>query len=637
MSRFAISGLSLANVKDYGATGDGVTDDRVAIQAAIDDAIAVGLGGIFFPQGTYNVSLAGLTVTAPAGFHIKGQGEASVVQFLAEDQGGAARTLLLLTGGSEVFVSTLVLNGNKANVTNAAVTSRLLEVNNMTDVVVDRVLMQNSTGRAATAGIATRLAFTSCMVSANDNSGLFFDDASFVRVADCDFFGNAIVAPAAGGDILINPANAGADFVIEGNTIDHSQNDFAIFKAGITPVPRLVIANNTILGAVRLENQNGCVLSDNFIRVIDAAGEGTGRALELDTCSNVLFKDNHVETNNTAGFAIIDSCADCSIDGNFWNAAADAPTQFDIDSSTSLEIANNIMIGGADGGSELIRIQTTSAVSDDIWIHDNKLETAASSGIEVTPTTSDVGRISIQDNFIADETRFLAGAGAYTASPIYSGNWGSSGSGFNTVDLANLPEPYIVVGGSFSRGTTGSLLSGAQQLMGLGDPEGVVTGSEGDTYVRVDGAGVPRFFFKKSGTNTNTGWASVGAAIVNWGVSNVAASADTRYLSPGFTQATATTTSNSAYRVPRAGTLQNFRVRHNNANGNGNSVVYDVLINTAASGLGLSLASGAVGDASDLVTAIPVAAGDLIEITATKALSIGSGDLDAMFVAEFVG
>lgn len=42
------------NIKDYGAKGDGVTDDTQAIQDAINDVISNGKGGrIFFPTGTY--------------------------------------------------------------------------------------------------------------------------------------------------------------------------------------------------------------------------------------------------------------------------------------------------------------------------------------------------------------------------------------------------------------------------------------------------------------------------------------------------------------------------------------------------------------------------------------------------------
>src|ERR1043166_7734562 len=41
-----------ANVKAFGAVGDGVTDERVAIQAAID----TGAGIVHFPPGTYKLA-----------------------------------------------------------------------------------------------------------------------------------------------------------------------------------------------------------------------------------------------------------------------------------------------------------------------------------------------------------------------------------------------------------------------------------------------------------------------------------------------------------------------------------------------------------------------------------------------------
>lgn len=53
------SGQLYVNVKDYGAVGDGVTDDTAAIEAAF----AVN-GGIYFPPGTYNYTGTGLTGTA---------------------------------------------------------------------------------------------------------------------------------------------------------------------------------------------------------------------------------------------------------------------------------------------------------------------------------------------------------------------------------------------------------------------------------------------------------------------------------------------------------------------------------------------------------------------------------------------
>ena len=50
------------SVKDFGAVGDGVTDDTAAIQAAIDAVYGMGGGRLLFPSGTYKVSASSLTL-----------------------------------------------------------------------------------------------------------------------------------------------------------------------------------------------------------------------------------------------------------------------------------------------------------------------------------------------------------------------------------------------------------------------------------------------------------------------------------------------------------------------------------------------------------------------------------------------
>lgn len=53
----------IVSVKDFGAVGNGSTDDTAAIQAAITAVAAASGGTVFFPKGTYKISSA-LTVTA---------------------------------------------------------------------------------------------------------------------------------------------------------------------------------------------------------------------------------------------------------------------------------------------------------------------------------------------------------------------------------------------------------------------------------------------------------------------------------------------------------------------------------------------------------------------------------------------
>jgi hypothetical protein len=52
--------MAIYDVKDYGAKGDGGTDDTAAIQAAIDAAAADGAGQVYLSSGTYTVSATAL-------------------------------------------------------------------------------------------------------------------------------------------------------------------------------------------------------------------------------------------------------------------------------------------------------------------------------------------------------------------------------------------------------------------------------------------------------------------------------------------------------------------------------------------------------------------------------------------------
>lgn len=61
------------NVKDYGAKGDGATDDTAAVTAAIAAIPATG-GTLFFPAGTY-LTLGGFTIDKPC--TIRGEGSAA--------------------------------------------------------------------------------------------------------------------------------------------------------------------------------------------------------------------------------------------------------------------------------------------------------------------------------------------------------------------------------------------------------------------------------------------------------------------------------------------------------------------------------------------------------------------------------
>jgi hypothetical protein len=153
-----------------------------------------------------------------------------------------------------------------------------------------------------------------------------------------------------------------------------------------------------------------------------------------------------------------------------------------------------------------------------------------------------------------------------------------------------------------------------------------------------DGTGW-QVFAAKEGTSSGLGEGS----ILVWGNDNVAAAADSRSLNFGSERNTASVVGSqpgggteSAWRAPRPGIVRNMRVRHNAAVGNGNPVVYTLTLNGVATTLTASLASGALGDASNLVAVVIVITNDLVTMVASKALSIGAGGVSATVAAELV-
>lgn len=69
-------GKDFVSVKDFGATGDGVTDDTVAVQAAITYAVIVSANTVYFPAGNYKIGNAGVQV--PTGIRLLGVGSTPV-------------------------------------------------------------------------------------------------------------------------------------------------------------------------------------------------------------------------------------------------------------------------------------------------------------------------------------------------------------------------------------------------------------------------------------------------------------------------------------------------------------------------------------------------------------------------------
>jgi hypothetical protein len=197
-------------------------------------------------------------------------------------------------------------------------------------------------------------------------------------------------------------------------------------------------------------------------------------------------------------------------------------------------------------------------------------------------------------------------------SPITWSSAGVSGGAHGALTGLSSDDhtQYLLVSGT--RAMTGALDMGSQAITSVGNVDGrdvSVDGTKLDT-IRTNATSSYRF----------------------WGNGSVSNSTTTRYLTPGWGDATAPTAPQQ-FRMAYPGKYKNLRLRQNNPAGNGNNIVYTLRVNNATTALTCTIASTA-NDASDLVNIITVAAGDLIDIQVTKASSVGTAPQDVTLEVE---
>lgn len=124
------------SVKDFGAVGDGVTDDTAAIQAAIDAVDASGGGTVFIPAGSYEITTA---INMKNGVDIVGAGYRTLVT----PNGCDGFIFNYTTGFSNTRISNLGIEGTGTS-TNIAIyqPGTLDDADELYGISIDNVLIR---------------------------------------------------------------------------------------------------------------------------------------------------------------------------------------------------------------------------------------------------------------------------------------------------------------------------------------------------------------------------------------------------------------------------------------------------------------------------------------------------------------
>jgi Pectate lyase superfamily protein len=183
------------SVKDFGAMGDGMTDDTEAIQAAIN-ALYTKIGGagsfpnvsgtLFFPRGQYLVGtlrFANSPTSTAGGAIVLGEGMNATILVLKPGTNGPLFDCGDAVIGNELVTTTfrdLLLDGNKANQTVAA---PLLRCRRCDRCIYKNLIVANSSGDGWLINNSSIL-LSGCEVFTCNGNGITVQDSDSVVIAD---------------------------------------------------------------------------------------------------------------------------------------------------------------------------------------------------------------------------------------------------------------------------------------------------------------------------------------------------------------------------------------------------------------------------------------------------------------------
>ena len=390
------------DVRRYGAVADGTTNDKAAVQAAMDQ---FGYGGapVYLPGMCYIASRLEYGYTR--GLHMYGDGWRSGLK------GAAAGTYILLLIQHAIYaaidnvrLSNFAVDGNNGGQLDAG----LFQLNNCQNFVVEHLkignttrasgssgvngiaLSEGSTGGAGPSGvIRSSYIYSTSKAGINATSGCLAVIVDGNSVADCTGNGQAPgiqingaagtrvtnnrVTGTQGIGIMVNVDGAGnqpLDTIISGNIVNGCgatstvEGDGIRVTAGTTYAGRVIVANNSIStcgtasnggSGIYGVNTKNLVLTGNICR--DSAYDG----IRVQGCDYLTIDGNRTTGNNRAavsyagGVQILGTCGEVSITGN--NTADDKGTKTQsygiiTDSGaviTSLTIEGNHLGGNANG------------------------------------------------------------------------------------------------------------------------------------------------------------------------------------------------------------------------------------------------------------------------------------------------
>lgn len=400
------------NVKAYGAVGDGVTNDTVAIAAAIATGKSV-----FFPAGTY---LTGLQTVSTVGQTIFGEGQNSVI--LAS----TPTTNLFNVTASYVTFQDLRMNGaatSAANTTFAIFTSTSTPAGFLT---VQRVLFS---GNSSSTGFNNAIKFD------NNCDGGTVVDCTFERLRGiASGYGYGVLCAGNKSTIAFNwfeaTTNRGrhavyitsgaSDCVVTGNFATGFRFEAITQFATATPCYRNIYTNNTVtssatvgsfpIGSMGIYGKSAnAIIANNIVAGSGACGivlDGTGSGGDLQ---NTIISGNHISASALIGLEVMGATAGEIIGNKIYESSTSVAGTYsnirlvsDGTTGTSGFLVSGNHSAGPTYSRSAFQLNSTAPAPTNLTITGNKFEACNLTTIELSGVVTPIdGRIMFRQDSVA--------------------------------------------------------------------------------------------------------------------------------------------------------------------------------------------------------------------------------------------
>lgn len=292
------------NVKTFGAVGDGVADDTIAIQSALDAAGLAGGGIVYFPLGKY---LINTTLNLPlVPIVIRGAGHATVLK-------GAGQTIMTYSGYWSNVKGVMIIEDIMFEATS---TSPCLDINQdyrgfpIPSLLLNKVKFQGLTGTLVKLTHINTSYITNCVFEGGGvDSGtaqLVLIDTINFRVNSSTFFRGNFPDP--GGRGILIDGTLGAN-PCEGFSVQDCILIDLIVGIEINDVLDVIISGNMIdqiNTPLIIKNTHSVRIEGNYIASRDTSTSAIAAYLLSDTKSteDVRIINNRIIMDNGVGIGL---------------------------------------------------------------------------------------------------------------------------------------------------------------------------------------------------------------------------------------------------------------------------------------------------------------------------------------------